>query len=457
MIDYVRTQARSRAKVVRRARRTMRRLCSEERQAVRGLLEDKALKGAKESIDRALELERDEFVNRDRYDPATDNEFRGYRNGYARRTIGLGGGQVKVRMPKVVRGPELFESRILPPYMRTAPSVLETLPQMYLSGMSGGDFRETLKALLGERAVLSDSSVARLRAHWINDYETWIGQPLDSSYAYIYADGVHIRVGAAPDNLALLVVVGVDWEGRKRLLAMLPGGRENYSNWLDTFRHLAGRGVVWIGLVIADGIPALWRAVREVFPQARNQRDWMHKIRNVLDKLPANPGLQNRAHKGLMRIYEALTREDAIRGFAQFAKTYKVYKTAVDCLLKDQSVLTTYFDFPREHWIHLKTSNPVESPFASVKMRVRKAKRIVLETSAFGLVYHLLMKQQNRWKRLNSPALAGNVIYGAQYRNGRQVKAPGRHPPVAKEVSINIDKSSLREHRPQVLMRKVYV
>lgn len=428
MTAYVKTRARSRAKVYRRAKRTMRRLCSRERVYTKGLLEEKALGGAKRSIDLALKLERDEFLKRNHYDRVPEATFRGYRNGYSRRRIGLGGGQVTVAMPKVSDGPELYESRLLPPYLRTAPNVMETLPLLYLNGMSGGDFREALGALLGTKAVLSDSSIARLRAHWADEYQAWAQAPLDSSYAYIYADGVRLRVGAAPHDLTLLVVIGVDGEGRKRLLAMLPGGRENYGNWLDTFRHLADRGVCWIGLVIADGIPSLWKALREVFPETRQQRDWVHKIGNVLDKLPADKRLQARALADLQRIYSAPSREVANHEFSRFARKYAVHTVAVDCLLKDQTALTAYFDFPRAHWIHLKTSNPVESPFDAVKRRLRKAKRMVTETAAFGLVHQLLMKQQGRWRRLFSPELAGHVLYGAQYRNGVQVKAPGHKP-----------------------------
>jgi transposase-like protein len=406
----------------------MRRLCSRERIHTQGLLEEKALGGAKRSIDLALKLERDEFLKRSHYDRVPEATFRGYRNGYSRRRIGLGGGQVTVAMPKVSDGPELYESRLLPPYLRTAPNVMETLPLLYLNGMSGGDFREALGALLGTKAVLSDSSIARLRAHWADEYRTWSSERLDSSYAYIYADGVRLRVGTAPNDLALLVVIGVDWEGRKRLLAMLPGGRENYGNWLDTFRHLADRGVCWIGLVIADGIPSLWKALREVFPQAGQQRDWMHKIRNVLDKLPADKKLLDRAHKDLLRIYNASSREVANQEFTRFARKYAAHTIAIDCLVKDQAALTAYFDFPQAHWIHLKTSNPIESPFDAVKSRLRKTKRMTSETSAFGLVYQLLMKRQSRWRPFASAELAGHVIYGAQYRNGIQIQAPGRRP-----------------------------
>lgn len=428
MEAYARTQARSRARTYRQAKRTMRRLCSRERTCTRGLLEDTALDGAKRSIDLALQLERDDFLKRERHERVPAATFRGYRNGYSSRTIGLGGGQIRVAMPKVSAGPELYESRILPPYLRTAANVIETLPQLYLSGMSGGDFREALGALLGTKAVLSDSSIARLRTHWMEEYQIWTSQPLDSSYAYIYADGVRLRVGTAPNDLTLLVVIGVDGEGHKRLLAMLPGGRENYGNWLDTFRHLADRGVFWIGLVIADGIPSLWKALREVFPQAGQQRDWMHKIRNVLNKLPADKRLRDRAYRDLLRIYNAPNREVANQEFARFARKYAAHPIAVGCLLNDQAVLTAYFDFPQAHWIHLKTSNPVESPFDAVKGRLRKTKRMTSETSAFGLVYQLLLKRQSRWRPFESAELAGHVIYGAQYRNGIQTKAPGRQP-----------------------------
>jgi len=325
-------------------------------------------------------------------------------------------------MPRVSDSPQPFESAILPPYIRTSQKVLDTLPQLYLYGLSGGDFRPALKALLGERAVLSDSSVARLRHYFYEQYLSFHSQPLESHYAYVYADGFYLKVGLNSDSLGILVIIGVNDKGEKRILAMLPGYRESYENWLDAFRNLSERGVVWIGLIIADGIPGLWRAVNEIFPQALNQRDWMHKIRNVLEKLPRDKRLQERAYEDLMKIYNAQTKEEANKGFLRFTKKYEAYMTAVTCLLKDRKVLTTYFSFPKEHWVHLKTANPVESPFAWVRQRLNKAKRLMNEASALGLVYQLMLKQQARWRRLNYPELAAAVIAGVKYRNGIEIK-----------------------------------
>ena len=218
------------------------------------------------------------------------------------------------------------------------------------------------------------------------------------------------------------MVIGVNENGDKRLLAMLPGYRESYENWRDVFRNLGERGVKWIGLVIGDGILGLWRAANEVFPEALNQRDWMHKIRNVLEKLPRDKRLQSRAYDDLLKIYNVQTREEANKGFLRFAKKYEVYTTAVACLLKDRKVLTTYFSFPKEHWHHIKTTNPVESTFAPIRVRLDKAKRLMNEVSALGLVYQLMLKRQARWRRLNYPELAAAVIAGVKYRNGIEIR-----------------------------------
>jgi len=347
-----------------------------------------------------LELERDEFLARDSHEWVSKEEFRGYRNGYSQRTIGLGDGQMSLNMPRVSNGQEPFESKILPLYLGTSPSVLDTLPQLYLYGLSSGDFREVLMVLLGDKGVLSPCSVFRLQKHWNEEYLSFHQQNLDSHYAYIFCDGVYIRVGGGGENLALLVVFGVDGEGNKRLLAIIPGYRESYENWLDVFRNLRERGVAGIGLVVADGIFGLWRAAREVFPSAGHQRDWVHKIGNVLSKLPRrDKRLQKRAHQDLLKIYNASTRAEANEGFRQFPKKYQGYPTAVDCLLKDQELLTTYFNFPREHWRHIKTTNPIESPCAPIKARLRKAKRLISERSALGLVFQLMLKRQASWQR----------------------------------------------------------
>jgi transposase-like protein len=426
MKDYIRNQRKSRSNATLQFNRRIRRLKRENKRQMNYLLDETALKGAQNAINNTLELERDDFLGRDNYQRVDDPAFRGYRNGYSQRKVGLGCGQVSINMPRVSHSPEPFESTILPPYLRTSQKVLDTLPQLYLYGISGGDFRPALKALLGEKAVLSDSSVARLRQYFYEQYFTFHNQPLDSHYAYVYADGVYLKVGLTCECLGILVVVGVNKNGAKRLLAMLPGYRESYENWRDVLRNLRERGVKWIGLIIGDGIPGLWRAANEIFPEALNQRDWMHKIRNVLEKLPRDKRLQARAYDDLLKIYNAQTREEANKGFLKFAKKYEAYPTAVACLLKDRKVLTTYFSFPKEHWVHIKTTNPAESPFAPIRERLNKAKRLMNEVSALGLVYQLMLKRQARWRRLNYPELAAAVIAGVKYRNGIEVRSVKR-------------------------------
>lgn len=423
MKDYVKNQRKSRSMVNRKHSRQLRRLKRELKREANYLLDETGLNGAQNSINHALEIERDQFLGRADYERVDEKAFRGYRNGYSERTVTLGCGPVSIKMPRVSDSPEPFESTILPPYLRTSQKVLDTLPQLYLYGLSGGDFRPALKVLLGEKASLSDSSITRLRHYFYEQYLKFHNQLLDSHYAYIFADGVYLSVGLNYDCLGILVVVGVNKDGKKELLAMLPGYRESYENWLDVFRNLRERGVSWIGLVIADGILGLWRAVQEVFPEAARQRDWMHKIRNVLEKLPRDKRIQARAYNDLMKIYNATTQAEANKGFLNFARKYETHSSAVACLLKDSQVLTTYFNFPKEHWIHLKTANPVESPFAWIRQRLNKAKRLMNEASALGVVYQLMLKRQVRWRRINYPELAAMVIAGVKYRNGIEIKA----------------------------------
>jgi len=229
-----------------------------------------------------------------------------------------------------------------------------------------------------------------------------------------------MKAGLAKERLALLAVIGVNEQGEKRLLALIPGYRESYENWLDVLRNLKERGVKWIGLVIADGIAGLWRAVKEVFPETLHQRDWVHKMRNVLSKLPRDKRLQKRTHQDLLKIYEAETEKDSEVGFIQFAKKYKNYPTAVECLLKDKEVLTSYFSFPKGHWRHIKTTNPVESPFAWIRARLRKTKRLRSEKSALGLVFQLMLKIEANWTRLSYPELAASVVYHQKCCDGTE-------------------------------------
>jgi putative transposase len=420
MTEYQKQLEAARRKQERRERRDLAKLRHQLKQDAAGKLDKLALTGAQEKLQETLNEERETFIARDEYERVTPEEFRGYRNGQsAPRQVHLGGGSVAVTMPRVAESTEPFHSGVLPPYQRTSPKLLETLPQLYLYGISTGDFRAALECLVGAGAALSPSSIARLKERWHLEYERWCDEPLASHYAYIWADGIYLKVGYNKEKLAVLVVLGVDVEGRKRILVMMPGQRESTEQWLEVLRDLRRRGVSWIGLAVADGIPGFWRAVGEAFPDTKRQRCWVHMMRNVLDKLPR--AKQDQAHEDLLRIYDAETKAQAAKWLAYFADNYHGYPSAVRCLLENQGDLLTYFDFPKEHWRHLKTTNPIESPFAPVKSRIRRAKRLLRHWSALGLVYRLLMDQQTRWFRLTAPNLAADVVVGAKYRDGVRV------------------------------------
>jgi transposase-like protein len=420
--DYQKEQDAARRRQERREKRAERRMRRVLKQESASLLDKTALAGAQEKIQDALEAERDEFLEREPYVRAGKAKLRGYRNGYAKqRQVHLSGGSIEVEVPRVRADGGDFQSGLLAPYQRTSPKVLETLPQLYLYGISTGDFEAALECLLGVGAALSPATVSRLRVKWAEEYEEWLKRPLASHYAYIWADGIYIKVGRNKEKLALLAVMGADVDGRKQLLTLIAGQRESDEQWLEVLRDLKERGVKWIGLAAADGIAGFWSALDKAFPAARRQRCWVHMMRNVLDKLPRSK--QAMARKSLQRIYGAATRAEAVACIARFAESYKAYPPAVKCLVGNQDDLLGYFDFPKEHWRHLKTTNPIESPFGPVKSRVKRAKRMMQHWSALGLVFKLLQDQQTRWHRLNAPELVAAVIAGAKYRNGVQVKA----------------------------------
>jgi transposase-like protein len=423
MSDYQKEQEAARRRQERREKRAERRRRRMLKQEAASLLDKVALAGAQEKIQDTLEAERDEFLERDWYVRTGKAKPRGYRNGFAKpRMVHLGGGSVEVEVPRVREDGGDFQSGLLAPYQRTSPKVLETLPELYLYGISTGDFEAALECLLGVGAALSPSTVARLKEKWTAEYQAWRQRPLATHYAYIWADGIYIKVGRNKEKLALLVVMGADVDGRKHLLTLIAGQRESTDQWLEVLHDLKERGVKCIGLAVADGIAGFWSALEQAFPETIRQRCWVHMMRNILDKLPR--AKQSQAHKSLQRIYSAATRAEAKARITRFAESYRAYPPAVSCLVENQDDLLGYFSFPREHWRHLKTTNPIESPFGPVKSRVLRAKRMMQHWSALGLVFKLLQDQQTRWHRLDAPELVAAVIAGAKYRNGVQVKAP---------------------------------
>ncbi len=353
------------------------------------------------------------------------------RNGKARaRHVTLGSGTVEIRAPRVNdqrQGPDgerqRFTSKILPPYMRRSPKVAEVLPVLYLRGLSTGDFREALPMLLGERASgLSPTNIARMTGAWQEEYETFQKRSLaDRDYVYIWVDGIHVNVRLEEDRLCLLVMIGARPDGTKELIAIEDGYRESTESWLDVLRGLKARGMQAPVLAIGDGALGFWTALREVWPQTREQRDWFHRLGNVLDKLPKR--LQPKAKAALHEIMYAENREQAEQAMTDFTATYQdKYPKAVESLLRDGDLLLTFFDFPAEHWKHLRTSNIVESPFATVRLRQRVTKGPGSRNKGLTMAFKLLEMAQKRWRRLNGAALLPLVREGATFVNGIRVE-----------------------------------
>jgi len=395
----------------------------------RPALEDLARKGAQQMLKTALEAEVAEYV--ETHDDQRDEEGHALvvRNGRARaRKIVTGSGVLDVEVPRVndrrvdVAGNRCrFTSKILPPYMRRSPKVDEVLPILYLRGLSSGDFREALPALLGEDAAgLSASTITRLTGRWQREYDGFHRRDLsESRYAYIWCDGIHVRIRLEDERLCLLVMLGVREDGSKELIAVEDGYRESKESWLAVLRDLKTRGMKPPAVAVGDGALGFWSAVTEVWPQTCEQRCWFHRIGNILDKLPKR--LQGRAKQALREIMYAETKADAQAATKAFEHEYGAkYPKAVASLLRDQDKSLTFFDFPAEHWKHLRTTNLVESPFATVRLRQRITKGAGSRTKGLTMAFKLLEMAQKRWRRINGPELLPLVIAGVEFKDGVQ-------------------------------------
>jgi putative transposase len=385
-------------------------------------LDDLAREGARRMITAALELEVEEYLSRVRHLRDDRGHAVAVRNGKAQeRTIQMGGGSIKVRAPRIHdrREGERFTSKLLPPYMRRSPRLEEALPVLYLRGLSTGDFSEGLEALLGPKAAgLSATTINRLLKVWQDDYQAWRKRSLKGKeYVYIWADGVYFNVRLEDDRLACLVIIGVRPDGRKEVVALEDGYRESTESWVSVLRDLKRRGMPAPVLAIADGALGFWAALREVYPETQEQRCWVHKIANVLDKLPKR--LQPRAKEMLHEIMRAPKRNDALEEIDHFSQEFDLrYPKAVETLLKDQDQLLTFFDFPAQHWIHLRTSNAVESTFSTVKARTRKTRGAGSRKAGLALAFKLLEAAEGRWRRVNAPHLVALVRAGERFPDG---------------------------------------
>jgi putative transposase len=352
----------------------------------------------------------------------------GYRNGYGKpRQLTLCSGTITLRRPRVRGLNERFESVVLPLFQRQTQEVDRLLPELYLHGLAEGDLDQALRALLGEEAPLSASSLARLKAVWQAEYEAWKQRPLaELEVVYLWVDGIYVKAGLEKDKAAILVAVAALREGRKVVLAVESGARESITAWSALLRDLKQRGLNGPRLVIGDGHLGIWGALANVFPEAQEQRCWNHRILNVLEKVPKR---QHALAKQLLTaIPYAPTREQAEQRKREFQKwcTKVGYAEAGALLEHDWERMVTFYRFPKEHWKHLRTTNVVESPFATVRLRTSAAKRFKKVAHATAVIWKTLLIAEKSFRKLDAPELLSEVADGAVYVNGVRVKGSNR-------------------------------
>lgn len=350
------------------------------------------------------------------------------RNGHKdERQIQTGIGPVAVRQPRVndqrvdAEGQRIrFTSSILPPYLRRTQSLEELIPWLYLKGISTGEFSEALAALLGPGAPgLSASTVVRLKEGWQKDYEAWSKRSLaDKRYVYFWVDGIHFNIRLEGERQCILVVIGATPEGHKELVAVQDGLRESEQSWRELLLDLKARGLAQPPkLAVGDGALGFWAALRKVFGETREQRCWVHKTANVLNDLPK--GKQGKAKSMLHDIWMAETQADADRAFDLFIETWQAkYPKAAACLAKDREVLLAFYDFPAEHWVHIRTTNPIESTFATVRLRTVRTKGCGSRIACLTMVFRLVQSAEASWRMLNGCKLLEDVIRGIQFVDG---------------------------------------
>ncbi len=383
---------------------------------------------AQEFIQQILEEEVTEHLGRQKSERKADvDSTPGYRNGHGKpRRLSLSSGTITLRRPRVRGLEERFESRVLPLFARRTKEVGELIPELYLHGLAEGDFELALRGLLGEGAPLSKASIGRLRAVWTTEFEAWAQRPLaDREVVYVWTDGIYVKAGLEREKAALLVVMGAMRDGTKEVLAVTSGYRESTESWAGVFRDLKARGLGAPRLLMADGNAAIWGAAREVWPQAAEQRCWNHKMRNVLDRLPKRE--QPEAKELLRAVIYAPTRAEALKARHAFKKRFGPwYPKAVEALEDDWDRMVTFYDFPEAHWKHLRTTNVVESPFASVRLRTTAAKRFKRVESATALIWKLLTVAEKRFRKLDAPHLLRDVLEGRKFVDGKPVSTQQR-------------------------------
>jgi putative transposase len=393
------------------------------------VLTDLLRQGARKMLSEAIEAEVQDWIEQHAGHRDAQGRQQVVRNGYLpERTILTGVGPVEVQQPRVRdRRPaekrEKYCSQILPPYLRKTKSVEELIPWLYLKGISTGDFNEALAALLGPDAKgLSATTVTRLKGIWQEEYQHWGQRSLEGKrYVYVWADGIHFNIRLEDERQCILVLMGATPDGTKEVIAISEGYRESEQSWLALLLDCQSRGLVLDPeLAIADGALGFWKALPKVWPKTREQRCWVHKTVNVLDKLPK--GQQAKAKEMLHEIWMAPSRAAANQAFDLFLRTWEAkYTKATDCLAKDRDALLAFYNFPAEHWLHLRTTNPIESVLATVRLRTCKTKGCGSRVACETMVFKLMESAAKGWRKLNGCSLLPDVLRGVKFVDGERV------------------------------------
>lgn len=383
-------------------------------------------RGARDLIAKAVEAELATFLAQYADQRLDDGRQAVVRNGYLpERTVQTGIGDVSVQVPKVrdrSGGGARFNSSLLPPYLKRARSIEELIPWLYLKGISTGDYQEALAALLGDQAKgLSANTVSRLKKQWEDEHTEWRQRDLsDRRYVYWWADGVYSNV-RMDDRLCLLVIIGVTEQGRKELVAVEDGFRESADSWETLLTGLRERGLTQAPkLAVGDGAMGFWAALSKIYPETDHQRCWVHKTANVLNKLPKS--VQPKVKADLHDIWMAETRDQAHQAFDRTLKRFEAkYPKAMECLAKDRDELLAFYDYPAEHWVHIRTTNPIESTFATVRLRSKRSRNCGSRATTLAMVFKLLQSAEKRWKRIKGFSKLELVVKNVRFQDGEQV------------------------------------
>jgi len=392
-------------------------------------LEEVLHKGAQKMLQVAIEIEVQQYIEKHQEELDEHGHRIVVRNGYLpERELLTGIGPVKVKQPRIDdrklrkknEGTEGFSSSILPKYLRKIPSIDNLIPALYLKGISTNDFPQALSAILGKEADgLSATTVVRLKRQWEEQYREWAKRDLsDKEYVYFWVDGIYFNIRLDDERSCILVIIATDKHGNKELLAVSDGYRESTIGWKEMLLDLKRRGLdMGPRLAVGDGAMGFWKALKEVYPQTKEQRCWVHKTANILDKLPKS--MQSKAKEHIKDMYMAPTREDALEAYDHFVNTYKdKYPNAVKCLVKDKDVLFTFYDFPAANWNHIRTTNPIESTFATVRLRTKKTKGCGTRMATLAMVFKLVLEAQRTWKRIKGYEFIPLVLENKKFVNG---------------------------------------